>query len=54
MFNLNTNYDPDNDIVMIVGDLNVNCRQPVQVHLDKVAEAVKDPRFKPVIPLLKN
>ena len=54
VFDDKTNYDKDNDIVILMGDFNINALEISKYALIKLNLAEKEDRFKPVLPLLKN
>ena len=48
------NYTKDKDLVMILGDFNMNGAGLTKASMQKLEEASKDTIFKPVLPLLRN
>ena len=54
VFNDASNYSQDNDLVIALGDFNMNGAELTRVHYEKLREAECDPIYDPVLPLLQN
>ena len=49
-----SNYTGDKDLVMVLGDFNMNGAGLTKASMQKLEEASKEVLFKPILPLLRN
>ena len=54
MFEDASNYKKDRDLVLVLGDFNINGAELTKASVKKLQEAEADPLFTPVLPLLSN